>query len=70
MTKRTIIQLKISGGSNMDFVKAALKKEIAAGKMKAVDVTGVSVLLANVAGEYMPQATSVRIEVANYQAEH
>jgi nitrite reductase/ring-hydroxylating ferredoxin subunit len=36
----------------MDFVKAALKKEIAAGKMKAVDVTGVSVLLANVAGEY------------------
>ena len=38
----------------MDFVKAALKKEIAAGKMKAVGVTGVSVLLANVAGEYMP----------------
>jgi len=36
----------------MDFVKAALKKEIAAGKMKAVGVTGVSVLLANVAGEY------------------
>jgi nitrite reductase/ring-hydroxylating ferredoxin subunit len=36
----------------MDFVKAALKKEIAAGKMKAVDVAGVSVLLANVAGEY------------------
>jgi nitrite reductase/ring-hydroxylating ferredoxin subunit len=36
----------------MGFVKVALKKEIAAGKMKAVDVTGVSVLLANVAGEY------------------
>jgi len=36
----------------MDFVKVALKKEIPAGKMKAVDVAGVSVLLANVAGEY------------------
>jgi len=36
----------------MDFVKAALKKEIPAGKMKAVDVAGVSVLLANIAGEY------------------
>jgi nitrite reductase/ring-hydroxylating ferredoxin subunit len=36
----------------MDFVKAALKKDIVAGKMKAVDVAGVSVLLANVAGEY------------------
>jgi len=36
----------------MDFVKAALKKEIPAGKMKAVDVAGVSVLLVNVDGEY------------------
>ena len=36
----------------MDFLKAALKKDIVAGKMKAVDVAGVSVLLANVAGEY------------------
>jgi nitrite reductase/ring-hydroxylating ferredoxin subunit len=36
----------------MGFVKVALKKDIPAGKMKAVDVTGVSVLLANVAGEY------------------
>jgi nitrite reductase/ring-hydroxylating ferredoxin subunit len=36
----------------MDFVKAALKKEIPAGKMKLVEVGGVSVLLANVAGEY------------------
>jgi nitrite reductase/ring-hydroxylating ferredoxin subunit len=36
----------------MDFVKVALKKEIPVGKMKAVDVAGVSVFLANVAGEY------------------
>ncbi len=36
----------------MDFMKAALKKEIPAGKMKAVDVAGVSVLLANIDGEY------------------
>jgi nitrite reductase/ring-hydroxylating ferredoxin subunit len=36
----------------MDFVKAALKKDIVAGKMKAVEMAGVSVLLANVAGEY------------------
>ena len=36
----------------MAFVKAVLKKEIPAGKMKAVDVVGVSVLLANIAGEY------------------
>ena len=36
----------------MDFVKVALKKEIPAGKMKAVDVAGVSVLLVNVDGEY------------------
>jgi phenylpropionate dioxygenase-like ring-hydroxylating dioxygenase large terminal subunit len=36
----------------MDFVKAALKKEIPAGKMKAVDVAEVSVLLANIADEY------------------
>ena len=36
----------------MDFVKTALKKEISAGKMKAVDMAGVSVLLANIAGEY------------------
>lgn len=36
----------------MDFVKAALKQEIPEGKMKLVDVAGVSVLLANVAGEY------------------
>jgi len=36
----------------MDFVKGALKKEIPAGKMKAVDVAGVSVLLANIADEY------------------
>jgi nitrite reductase/ring-hydroxylating ferredoxin subunit len=36
----------------MDFVKAALKKEIPAGKMKAVDVAGVSVLLVNIDGEY------------------
>ncbi len=36
----------------MTFEKAALKKEIPAGKMKAVEVSGVSVLLANIAGEY------------------
>ena len=36
----------------MDFVKAALKSEIPAGKMKVVEVSGGSVLLANVAGEY------------------
>jgi nitrite reductase/ring-hydroxylating ferredoxin subunit len=36
----------------MGFVKAALKKDIPAGKMKSVDVAGVSVLLANIAGEY------------------
>jgi nitrite reductase/ring-hydroxylating ferredoxin subunit len=36
----------------MDYVKVALKKEIPAGKMKLVEVGGVSVLLANVAGEY------------------
>jgi nitrite reductase/ring-hydroxylating ferredoxin subunit len=36
----------------MAFVKAVLKKEIPTGKMKAVDVIGVSVLLANIAGEY------------------
>jgi len=36
----------------MDFAKVALKKEISAGKMKAIDVAGVSVLLANIAGEY------------------
>jgi nitrite reductase/ring-hydroxylating ferredoxin subunit len=36
----------------MDFAKVTLKKEIPAGKMKAVDVVGVSVLLANIGGEY------------------
>lgn len=36
----------------MDFEKAALKKEIPEGKIKAVEVSGVSVLLANIAGEY------------------
>ena len=36
----------------MDFVKVGLKKEIPTGKMKAVDVAGVSVLLVNVDGEY------------------
>ena len=36
----------------MDFVKVALKKEISAGEMKAINVAGVSVLLANIAGEY------------------
>ena len=36
----------------MDFVKVVLKKEIHVGKMKAIDIAGVSVLLANVAGEY------------------
>ena len=36
----------------MDFMKAALKQEIPAGKMKSVNVAGVSVLLANIAGEY------------------
>ena len=36
----------------MDFVKAALKDEIPAGKIKAIEVAGVSVLLANIAGEY------------------
>ena len=36
----------------MGFVKAALKQEIPEGKMKPVDAAGVSVLLANVAGEY------------------
>jgi 3-phenylpropionate/trans-cinnamate dioxygenase ferredoxin subunit len=36
----------------MDFVKVALKKEILEGKMKSVKVAGVSVLLANIAGEY------------------
>ena len=44
--------MKVRGGFNMDFLEAALKKEIPAGKMKAVDVVGVSVLLANIAGEY------------------
>jgi nitrite reductase/ring-hydroxylating ferredoxin subunit len=36
----------------MDFVSATLKKEIPPGKMKSVEVEGVSVLLANIAGEY------------------
>jgi nitrite reductase/ring-hydroxylating ferredoxin subunit len=36
----------------MAFVKVGLKKEISAGKMKVIDVAGVSVLLANIAGEY------------------
>ena len=36
----------------MDFVKVALKNEIPAGKMKAVEVDGVSVLLANITGDY------------------
>ena len=36
----------------MDFVKAALKQEIPEGKIKLVDVVGISVLLANVAGKY------------------
>jgi nitrite reductase/ring-hydroxylating ferredoxin subunit len=36
----------------MGFVKVASKQEITEGKIKAVDVTGVSVLLANIAGEY------------------
>jgi nitrite reductase/ring-hydroxylating ferredoxin subunit len=36
----------------MDFTKVCLKKEIPVGKMKAVDVAGVSVLLVNVNGEY------------------
>jgi nitrite reductase/ring-hydroxylating ferredoxin subunit len=36
----------------MDLAKVALKKEIPAGKMKAINVAGVSVLLANIAGEY------------------
>ena len=36
----------------MDFMKVALKKEIPAGKMKAVYVAGVPVLLVNVNGEY------------------
>ena len=36
----------------MDFVKVGLKKEIPVGKMKLVEVGGVSILLANVAGEY------------------
>jgi len=36
----------------MDFVKAALKKDMPAGKMKPVEIAGVSVLLVNVAGEY------------------
>jgi hypothetical protein len=33
-------------------VKVGLKKEIPAGKMKVIDVAGVSVLLVNVDGEY------------------
>jgi nitrite reductase/ring-hydroxylating ferredoxin subunit len=36
----------------MDFAKFVLKKEIPTGKMKPVEVAGVSVLLANIAGEY------------------
>ncbi len=36
----------------MDFMKAASKQEIPAGAMKNVKVAEVSVLLANVAGEY------------------
>ena len=36
----------------MDFVKVGLKKEIPVDKMKLVEVGGVSILLANVAGEY------------------
>ncbi|NLE05294.1 MAG: Rieske (2Fe-2S) protein [Crenarchaeota archaeon] len=36
----------------MDFEKVALKEEIPVGKMKGVEVAGVSVLIANIAGEY------------------
>ena len=36
----------------MDFVKVGLKKEIPVGKMKAVDVAGVPVLLVNINGRY------------------
>ena len=36
----------------MGFVKVALKKEIPAGAMMQIDVSGTSVLLANVDGEY------------------
>ncbi len=36
----------------MDFAKVALKNEIPAGKMKAIGMAGVSVLLANIAGQY------------------
>jgi nitrite reductase/ring-hydroxylating ferredoxin subunit len=37
---------------DMDFERVALKREIPIGEMKAIDVAGVSVLLANIAGEY------------------
>lgn len=36
----------------MDFVKAVMKNGIAAGEMKSAEVAGISVLLANIAGEY------------------
>ena len=36
----------------MAFETAALKEEIPVGKMKSVELAGVSVLLANIAGEY------------------
>ncbi|MEM2098816.1 MAG: Rieske (2Fe-2S) protein [Candidatus Bathyarchaeia archaeon] len=36
----------------MNFEKAALRKEIPAGKMKSVELSGVSVLIVNIDGEY------------------
>ncbi|MEM2081722.1 MAG: Rieske (2Fe-2S) protein [Candidatus Bathyarchaeia archaeon] len=36
----------------MNFEKAALRNEIPAGKMKSVEVSGISILLANINGEY------------------
>ena len=36
----------------MGFVKVALKKEIPASKMKQIEISGNSILLANVDGEY------------------
>lgn len=36
----------------MGFVEVALKNELSVGKMKMVEANGVTILLANIAGEY------------------
>ena len=44
--------MAVCGERNMDCAKVGLKKEIPVGKMQTVEVAGVSVLLANIAGKY------------------